>query len=58
MEIAVKAKFKIPELKTKLLSTKDLVLFEDSDDIFWGQKGGEGSNHLGKILMMIRDITD
>ena len=59
METALKAKFSIPELKEKLLDTGDLELQEGNtwNDTFWGVdlKSGKGENHLGKLLMKIRD---
>lgn len=59
MERALRAKFKIPELKNKLLNTEDAILKEGNTwgDKFWGVdlKTDEGKNHLGKLLMKIRD---
>lgn len=60
MEEIVRAKFtQNDELKQKLLATKDMVLEEGNtwNDTFWGvsRRTGEGENHLGKILMKIRD---
>lgn len=50
------------ELGDKLLATGDAVLIEGNNwgDRFWGMvrgKGGgwEGENHLGKILMQVRE---
>lgn len=50
-------KFKNPELKQKLLETKDKILVEGNtwDDDFWGKCSDNGQNNLGKILMRIRD---
>lgn len=50
-------KFTIPELRSKLLSTGDAHLEEGNTwgDQFWGTVDGVGENHLGKILMEIRD---
>ncbi len=44
------------ELKEMLLQTQDAVLEEGNDwgDTFWGICNGEGENHLGKILMKVR----
>lgn len=44
-------------LATKLLSTGDEELIEGNDwgDKFWGRVGNTGENHLGKILMRIRE---
>lgn len=49
-------KFKDPQLRARLLSTGNLYLEEtnDWDDRFWGVDG-TGLNHLGKLLMMLRD---
>lgn len=45
-----------PELREKLLATGDDLLIEGNTwgDTFWGCVGGEGENHLGKILMKVR----
>lgn len=44
------------DLKHKLLSTQDAYLEETNwwNDKFWGVCKGVGENHLGKILMKIR----
>lgn len=59
MEKGLRAKFKKPTLQKKLLDTKDAILQEGNTwgDKFWGVdlKTGEGKNHLGKLLMKIRD---
>lgn len=56
---AVRAKFAIPELAEKLLATGDAELIEGNwwGDRFWGvfDKDGVGRNHLGKILMKVRE---
>lgn len=46
-----------PDLKEKLLATGEARLEEGNDwgDRFWGTVGGSGENHLGKILMEIRE---
>lgn len=45
-----------PELCAKLLATKgQLVEGNYWHDTFWGVCEGEGHNHLGKILMRVRD---
>ena len=51
------AKFSIPELRDKLISTDTSMLVEGNNwgDTFWGICDGEGYNILGKILMGIRD---
>lgn len=49
-------KYKIPELREKLLATGDAYLEESNwwHDKFWGTCQGVGENHLGKIIMDIR----
>lgn len=44
-------------LSKKLLDTGDLELIEGNNwgDTFWGVCRGQGSNHLGQILMKIRE---
>lgn len=53
----VRAKFQIPELQIKLLDTGGQELVEDNwwGDHFWGVCNGQGENHLGQILMQIRE---
>jgi len=59
MRACVEAKFKQnPELAKKLLDTKNHHLMEGSDgwgDKFWGVCKGDGLNHLGRILMDVRE---
>ena len=60
MEEIVRAKFSQHEdLKALLLATGDALIEEGNTwhDTFWGvdAKSGRGQNHLGKILMKIRD---
>ena len=60
MEEIVRAKFtQNRELKAKLLATYPCTLEEGNTwkDTFWGVdlRTGEGQNHLGKILMKIRE---
>ena len=60
MEEIVRAKFmQHPELAAKLLATGDKVLVEGNrwGDTCWGvdMRTGQGENHLGKILMKIRE---
>ena len=57
MQELIKQKFcNHPDLKKMLLDTGDAVLEEGNDwgDTFWGICDGKGENHLGKILMRIR----
>lgn len=60
MEEIVRAKFTQNDfLKDKLIATGDRKLIETNkwNDKFWGvsRVTGEGENHLGKILMKIRN---
>lgn len=59
MREVVEAKFCNPELKRKLLATGDAVLIEGNSwgDSYWGvtkDGTGSGENHLGRILMAVR----
>lgn len=60
MEEIVRAKFTQNEqLREMLLATGDAVLEEGNtwNDTFWGVhlKNGQGQNHLGRILMQVRE---
>ena len=60
MEEIVRAKFtQHPELAARLLATGDKVLIEGNHwgDTCWGvdTRTGQGENHLGKILMKVRE---
>ena len=58
MGILLERKFgKIQHLKEKLLATGNAELIEGNHwgDRYWGVSGGKGENHLGKILMMVRE---
>jgi N-glycosidase YbiA len=58
MREVVEAKFRQhAELRTLLLSTGDAELVEHTDrDAYWGDGGdGSGHNHLGHILMAVRE---
>ena len=57
MEYLVRQKFSNDPLKTKLIYTYPRELIEGNTwgDTFWGQCNGVGQNHLGKILMKIRE---
>ena len=60
MEDIVRAKFtQHPELAAKLLATGDKVLVEGNTwgDTCWGvdMRTGQGENHLGRILMKVRE---
>jgi ribA/ribD-fused uncharacterized protein len=53
----LRKKFSIPELKVKLLVTGNAILIEGNNwnDIYWGICNGIGENHLGKLLMQVRE---
>jgi ribA/ribD-fused uncharacterized protein len=60
MEDLVRQKFtRHPDLKARLLATGNAELQEGNswNDVFWGinLRSGEGQNHLGKILMKVRN---
>jgi N-glycosidase YbiA len=57
MYILLRQKFSIPELKEKLLTTGDTELIEGNNwnDTYWGMCNGIGENHLGKLLMQVRE---
>lgn len=57
METLLREKFSIPELAQLLLDTGDALLEEGNTwgDTYWGICRGQGKNHLGKLLMKIRD---
>lgn len=57
MEEIIRCKFtQNPELREALLNVEGEII-EDNfhHDTFWGQCDGIGENHLGKILMKIRE---
>lgn len=60
MEEVVRAKFtQNPDLAARLIATGTMPLEEGNSfgDTFWGVdvRTGKGENHLGKILMMVRE---
>lgn len=57
MRDLLRQKFAVPELRQKLLATGDQHLVEQNtwDDHFWGVCHGRGLNHLGRILMDVRE---
>lgn len=57
MASILKSKFENPELRTRLLETRGLPLIEGNTwgDTFWGVCNGMGKNHLGRLLMLLRD---
>ncbi len=46
-------------LRARLLSTGNRELIEGNTwgDMFWGKCAGVGSNHLGNLLMRLRDLA-
>lgn len=60
MKICLEQKFKQEPFKTKLINTGDSHIQEGNwwNDKFWGVclKTGKGENHLGKMIMEIRDV--
>lgn len=50
-------KFREPDLRRRLIDTAGRELIEGNtwNDTFWGVCNGVGHNHLGKILMNIRE---
>ena len=57
MREGLRLKFKDPKLKAKLLATGDAYLEEGNTwhDTYWGVCNGIGQNHLGLLLMEIRE---
>jgi len=53
----LREKFKIPELRQKLIDTKNAHIVEGNTwgDTIWGVCNGTGQNLLGKLLMEVRD---
>jgi ribA/ribD-fused uncharacterized protein len=50
-------KFSKPAIRDMLLATGDAELVESNSwgDTFWGVCNGVGENHLGKLLMIVRE---
>lgn len=58
MQAIVRSKFEqSPRLRKKLLATENERLVEGNwwNDTFWGVCNGRGENHLGRILMKVRE---
>jgi ribA/ribD-fused uncharacterized protein len=61
MEEILRAKFQVPKLRARLIDTGGRMLVEGNNhgDDYWGMviKGGRymGENHLGKLLMKLRE---
>ena len=60
MEELCVQKFNQPSFKTLLLATGEQELIEGNwwNDTFWGVCKGKGKNHLGRIIMNIRDTLN
>ena len=56
MLVALVNKFRIPEMRDKLLATGNSYIEETNhwNDVYWGVCNGEGKNMLGKMLMFVR----
>jgi len=50
-------KFEIPALRRRLIASRPLTLINDAwwGDRFWGVTKDTGENHLGRLLMELRD---
>jgi len=56
MERGLRAKFFDPNLRQKLLATGDAYLYENSPtDSYWGGALPNSANHLGNLIMKIRN---
>lgn len=59
MENCLRQKFKQEPFKSKLLATGNIIIQEGNrwNDKFWGicLKTNQGENHLGKMIMKIRE---
>lgn len=56
MEDILRIKFRDPDLRRKLLATKNKMLIEGNNwgDTFWGVCNGRGENNLGRLLTKVR----
>ncbi len=57
MEGLIRQKFEYSDFRQKLIDTGDEDIIETNtwNDTFWGVCNNVGENHLGKIIMRIRD---
>lgn len=57
MESLIRQKFAIPALRTLLIDTRDAEIVEGNwwHDTYWGVCNGKGLNHLGRLLMLVRE---
>ena len=53
----LRVKFSCEPLRSMLLDTEDSYIEETNywHDTFWGVYNGKGENHLGRLLMVVRD---
>jgi N-glycosidase YbiA len=57
MHDLLRLKFAIPELRRQLLATGEawIVHGNTHNDVYWGVCKGKGKNHLGVLLMIVRN---
>lgn len=57
MRDLLRQKFRNPKLAAQLLATGEAHLFEGNwwGDTYWGTVNGKGQNHLGRLLMAVRN---
>ena len=57
MRLVLKLKFSSSKLRDRLLATGDAILIYGNSigDTFWGVCDGKGENHLGKLMMVLRE---
>lgn len=57
MRLCLKLKFSSPKLRDRLLATGNapLIYGNSIGDTFWGVCEGRGENHLGKLMMVLRE---
>lgn len=58
MKELLQQKFSNPTLRDLLIATGDEELIEGNwwGDVYWGKCRGKGENHLGRLLMEIREL--
>ena len=56
MEALLRQKFADPKLRARLAAIEGEIVEENTwGDVWWGRCRGRGENHLGRLLMRIRD---